>query len=383
MEGMAMARRSIFEEVTDTQKPAATPGGVSRDRSRARRLMRLWLQSLFVLVVIMIAVGGLTRLTDSGLSITEWAPISGAVPPLSAEDWEAEFEAYRQIPEYQLQNRGMSMAEFKVIYWWEWGHRQLGRFIGLVWAVGFVGLLATRTMPPGWTGRALLLGALGGLQGAIGWWMVSSGLGEGMLDVASYRLAVHLGLAFLILALIAWFVMTLGREEAELMSARREGDRRLKGMATGVLHLSFVQILIGALVAGIDAGRNYPDWPLMAGGFTPPAMWQIEPWWRNLFENDGTVQFIHRMVGYLLLVVAAVAWFAGRRSARTATRGAFHAMMAMMVLQIVLGIVTVLYSAPWYFAIAHQFGAVVLIVVILRARFLSMYPVRQSVRATA
>ncbi|MGP1356030.1 COX15/CtaA family protein, partial [Roseicyclus sp.] len=315
--------------------------------------------------------------------ITEWAPVTGAIPPLSAEEWQAEFDLYRQIPEYQLQNRGMSLEEFKVIYWWEWGHRQLGRFIGLVWALGFVALLATRSLPPGWTGRALLLGTLGGAQGAIGWWMVSSGLEEGMLDVASYRLAVHLGLAFLILGLIAWYVLKLGRPEAELIAARREGDRRLKGMATGVLHLTFVQILIGALVAGIDAGRNYPDWPLMAGGFTPPAMWAIEPWWRNLFENDGTVQFIHRMVGYLLLVVALFAWLAGRRSARTATRGAFHAMMAMMVLQIALGIVTVLYSAPWHFAIAHQFGAVVLIVLVLRARFFAMYPLRQSVRGTA
>jgi len=376
-------KRSIFEEVSETRKPAATPGGVTGGRGRGRRALRIWLQALFVLVVIMIAVGGLTRLTDSGLSITEWAPISGAVPPLSAEDWEAEFAAYRAIPEYQMQNRGMTLAEFKVIYWWEWGHRQLGRVIGLVWALGFAGLLAFRAMPRGWTGRAALLGALGGLQGAIGWWMVSSGLAPGMLDVASYRLAVHLGLAFLILALIAWYVLQLGREEAELMAARREGDRRLKGMATGVLHLSFLQILIGALVAGIDAGRNYPDWPLMAGGFTPPGMWALEPWWRNLFENDGTVQFIHRIVGYMLLLVAAAAWFAGRRSARTVMRGAFHAMMLMMVLQVLLGIVTVIYSAPWYFAILHQFGAVVLIVLILRARFYAMYPMRQSVRGAA
>jgi cytochrome c oxidase assembly protein subunit 15 len=376
-------KRSIFEEVSDTQKPAATPGGVSRERSRGRGFLRLWLKSLFVLVVVMIAVGGLTRLTDSGLAITEWAPISGAVPPLSAEDWEAEFAAYREIPEYRLQNRGMTLDEFKVIYWWEWGHRQLGRVIGLVWALGFLGLLVTRSMPRGWTGRTLLLGALGGAQGAIGWWMVSSGLAPGMLDVASYRLAVHLGLAFVILGLIAWYVLKLGRPEAELMAARREGDRRLKGMATGVMHLAYLQIVIGALVAGIDAGRNYPDWPLMAGGFTPPAMWALEPWWRNLFENDGTVQFIHRIAGYVLLLVGFVAWLAGRRSARTATRGAFHAMMLMLILQVALGVVTVLYSAPWHFAIAHQFGAVVLIVLVLRARFLSMYPVRQSVRAGA
>ncbi|WJY21006.1 COX15/CtaA family protein [Fontisubflavum oceani] len=372
--------RSIFEEVSETQKPAATPGGVSGGRGRGRALVRAWLMVLFALVVVMIAVGGLTRLTDSGLSITEWAPLSGAIPPLSAEAWDAEFEAYRAIPEYQLQNQGMSLAEFKVIYWWEWGHRQLGRVIGLVWALGFVGLLATRNVPTGWTGRLLLLGALGGLQGAIGWWMVSSGLEAGMLDVASYRLAIHLGLAFLILALIAWYVMALGRDEAALMQARRSGDKRLKGMATGVLHLTFLQILIGALVAGIDAGRNFIDWPLMAGGFTPPDMWVLEPVWRNLFENDGTVQFFHRIVGYLLFIFGVAVWWMARRSALVATKRAFDWVAVMLLGQMVLGIITVMHSSPWYLAILHQFGAVVLVVLVLRARFLSLYPLPQSVR---
>jgi len=373
--------RSIFEEVSETRKPAATPGGVSRDRGRGRRWVRAWLMVLFALVVIMVAVGGLTRLTDSGLAITEWAPLSGAIPPLSAADWQAEFDAYRAIPEYQIQNRGMSLSEFQFIYWWEWGHRQLGRVIGLVWALGFVGLLAARAIPPGWTGRLLLLGGLGGAQGAIGWWMVSSGLAPGMLDVASYRLATHLGLAFLILALIAWFVMSLGREEAALMQARRDGDRKLKGMATGLLHLTFLQILVGALVAGIDAGRGYIDWPLMAGGFTPPNMWVLEPAWRNLFENDGTVQFIHRMIGYVLFAFGVGAWVVARRSARLATRRAFDWMAVMMFGQIVLGIVTVMHSSPWYIAIWHQLGAVALITLILRARFLSIYPLPQSVKA--
>ncbi|WP_416915853.1 MAG: heme A synthase [Roseicyclus sp.] len=373
--------RSIFEEVTETQKPAATPGGVTRDHAKARRRVRIWLIMLFSLVVTMIAVGGLTRLTDSGLSITEWAPLSGAIPPLSAEEWQAEFDAYRQIPEYQLQNRGMSMAEFKVIYWWEWGHRQLGRVIGLVWALGFFGLMLTRNIPPGWTGRLFLLGVLGGTQGAIGWWMVHSGLQEGMLDVASYRLATHLGLAFLILGLIAWYLMKLGREEALLMQARRDGDRKLKGMATGLLHLSFVQILIGALVAGIDAGRNYIDWPLMAGGFLPPNFWVSELGFRNLFENDGTVQFIHRMVGYVILLLAIGAWFAARRNARVATRRAFDWVLVAIFGQIVLGIVTVMHSSPWYIAIWHQLGAVAVLTLVLRARFLSIYPLPQSVKA--
>ncbi|MEY3004218.1 MAG: hypothetical protein RLZZ491_1394 [Pseudomonadota bacterium] len=372
--------RSIFQDVDHAQKPAATPGGVSRDTGPARARVRAWLLSLFALVVLMVAVGGLTRLTDSGLSITEWAPLSGAVPPLTAEDWQAEFDAYRQIPQYQLMNRGMSLEEFKVIYWWEWGHRQLGRVIGLVWALGFVALWLTRSIPAGWTGRLVLLGGLGGLQGAIGWWMVHSGLQEGMISVASYRLATHLGLAFLILGLIAWFVMKLGRDEAQLMAARRESDRKLKGMATGLLHLSFVQILIGALVAGIDAGRNYTDWPLMAGGLTPPGMWALEPAWRNLFENDGTVQFIHRMVGYAVLVLAIGVWFAARRTARLATRRAFDWVLVAVFAQMVLGVVTVMHSSPWYIAIWHQLGAVAVLTLVLRARFLSLYPLAQSVK---
>ncbi len=183
--------------------------------------MRAWLIALFVLLVALIAVGGATRLTDSGLSITEWRPVLGALPPLSDADWQAEFALYQATPEYQLQNRGMSMAEFQVIYWWEWGHRQLARFIGLVWAVGFLGFAVLRKMPPGWWPRLLLLGVLGGLQGAIGWWMVASGLVGDRVDVAPYRLAIHLGLAFLILGLIAWYVMKLSRPARDLLQARR------------------------------------------------------------------------------------------------------------------------------------------------------------------
>ncbi|MEM7489618.1 MAG: COX15/CtaA family protein, partial [Pseudomonadota bacterium] len=190
-----MAKRAIFEEVSTAERPAARGGVIDAARRGSRGLARAWLIVLFALVVVMIAVGGLTRLTDSGLAITEWRPVTGAIPPLSAEDWQREFDLYRAIPEYQLQNRGMTLAEFQWIYWWEWGHRQLGRVIGLVWALGFAGLLVTRKMPAGWTGRFLALGALGGLQGAIGWWMVASGLTGTMLDVASYRLATHLGLA--------------------------------------------------------------------------------------------------------------------------------------------------------------------------------------------
>jgi cytochrome c oxidase assembly protein subunit 15 len=376
-----MAKRPIFEEVgTDRQKVEPRGGMIDRGAGGNRRAMRLWLISLFALVFLMVLVGGLTRLTDSGLAITEWAPVRGALPPMSAETWQAEFERYQAIPEYQLQNSDITLAEFKRLYWWEWGHRQFGRVIGLVWAGGFAFLAFTGRLAAGWTGRLFLLGGLGALQGVVGWWMVSSGLQGEALDVASYRLAVHLGLAFAILGLLAWYILRLGRTQAELLQARRGGERRLFGQATGVMHLAFVQILIGALVAGIDAGRNYSDWPLMAGGFLPPDPLQLSPVWRNFFENDGLVQFAHRIVGYLLLAFGLVVWWMSRRSPHRVTRTAFAWMAVMLFGQMVIGIITVMSMAPLQLAILHQLGAVVLWTLILRARFLSRYPVALSVR---
>lgn len=375
-------KRSIFEEVgEETPRREAPKGGmIDKGRRGARGAVRAWLLVLFALVVVMIAVGGLTRLTDSGLSITEWNVVKGALPPTDQAAWEAEFEKYQAIPEYQLQNKGMSLEEFKTIYWWEWGHRQLGRVIGLVWALGFLGFLLTRTIPPGWTGRLLGLGVLGGAQGAIGWWMVSSGLTGQMLDVASYRLAVHLGLAFVILGFIAWYVFCLGREERELMQARRGREPKLFSLSTGWMHFAFLQILIGALVAGIDAGRTFTDWPLMAGGFLPVDFWMSDLGWRNLFENPGFVQFTHRMAGYLLLAFSVMVWLKGRRSANTATRAAFTGAFIALCAQVVMGIATVLYAAPWQVAIVHQLLAVAVWVLIIRARFHSQYPLAQSVR---
>lgn len=372
--------RAIFEEVTTTDRIVAQPGGIDRGRRDGRFAIRIWLFVLFALVMAMIVVGGLTRLTDSGLSITEWKPLSGAIPPLNAADWQAEFDLYRASPQYALMNRGMELSEFQVIYWWEWGHRQLGRVVGLVWALGFVFFWATKRIPGGWTPRLLGLGALGGLQGAIGWWMVHSGLQDGMTSVASYRLATHLGLAFVILGLITWYTALLSRTDAQLLQARRAQERKLFGGATGLMHLAFVQILLGALVAGIDAGRAFPTWPDMGGAFLPPYPFDLTPWWRNFFENAGTVQFIHRMAGYLLFVLGVVVWLRARKSPHPDTRFAFHAVLAMMVLQVLLGIVTVLYSAPLHAAITHQIGAIVLWVLIIRGRSLARYPLSRSVR---
>jgi len=376
-------KRSIFEEVGGHKSEGAPPrqtGTIDKAKRGARGAIRAWLILLFALVALIIAVGGLTRLTDSGLSITEWKPVTGALPPMNAADWQAEFEKYQAIPEYQLQNKGMELAEFKSIYWWEWGHRQLGRLIGLVWAAGFLFFLLTRRIPTGWTGRLFSLGVLVGVQGAVGWWMVSSGLSGTMLDVASYRLAIHLGLAFGILGLICWFVLHLARPERDLMQARRAREPRLMAHSSWLIGFAFVQILIGALVAGIDAGRNFTDWPLMAGGFFPPDPFQIEPLWRNFFENDGLVQFVHRIWGYLLFGFTLIVWSRARRSSYMATRRAFDWVAVVLFGQIVLGIVTVIYSAPAQIAIVHQIIAVLLWVLILRGRHLAQYPPAQSVR---
>ncbi|UWP99805.1 heme A synthase [Aliiroseovarius crassostreae] len=375
--------RSIFEDVSEQgAKPEARTGGIDRGGASGgnRRLVRIWLAMLFVLVAAMVVVGGLTRLTDSGLSITEWAPITGAFPPMSEAAWSAEFEKYQKIPEFKLQNSHMDLAAFKEIYWWEWGHRQLGRFIGLVWAVGFLLLLVTKSIPAGWGPRFLGLGALGGLQGAIGWWMVSSGLTGERVDVAAYRLAIHLGLAFLILGLISWYLLSLGRDAAKLMTARRAREGKLWGLSTGLLHLAFLQILLGALVAGIDAGRSFVDWPWMAGQIFPPDAFEISPIWRNFFENAGLVQFMHRMVGYLVVVFVLIVWRASRRSPNADTRLAFSLVAVMVLAQAVLGIATVLQAAQLHVAITHQIGAILSFVLILNARFMSGYPNEQSVR---
>ena len=374
-------KRSIFEEVETAEKPTAQPGAIDRAASRGnRRGIRAWLMVLFAMVVVMIVVGGLTRLTDSGLSITEWKPVTGAMPPMSEAAWEAELEKYRAIPEYQLQNKGMSLSEFKTIYWWEWVHRQLGRVIGLVWAVGFFWFLLRNQIPTGWTGRLVGIGALGGLQGAIGWWMVSSGLTGEMLDVASYRLATHLGLAFVILGLIAWYVFMLGRTDAELMQARRSGSPTLTKLTSWLIPVAYLQIIVGALVAGIDAGRTYTDWPLMAGDVFPTLAFEYSPVWRNFFESEALVQFNHRTLGYILFLLGMFIWWRSRSAANRAVKQAFDWVAVMMFGQLVLGIGTVLYAAPWHLAIIHQLGAVVLICLILRARFLSIYPTAQSVR---
>ncbi len=376
-------KRNIFEDVGQVAPPALPQGGMIGARvTGARGAIRLWLVALFLLVVVMIIVGGLTRLTDSGLSITEWNLVTGTIPPLNDADWAAAFAKYQTSAEFQVQNSAMELDAFKVIYWWEWGHRFLGRFIGLVWALGFAWFYLRKQIPAGWTQRLLILGALGGAQGAIGWWMVRSGLDGVRVDVVSWKLAMHLGLAFVILGIIAWFVLSLGRTEADLLQARRVREAKLFGMTTGLMHFAFLQILLGALVAGIDAGRYFPTWPLMNGQFFPADAFYVpgQPAWTAFYENAGLVQFIHRMSGYLLFAFGMVVWLRGRGSVHGTTRMAYHAVMAMLVAQMALGIATVLTVAHVHVAITHQIGAVILWVLIIRARHLAQYPMAGSIR---
>jgi cytochrome c oxidase assembly protein subunit 15 len=314
------------------------------------------------LVFAMILVGGATRLTDSGLSITEWQPLLGAIPPMSEATWDEAFRKYRQIPEYTIINRGMTLDEFKAIYWWEWGHRLLGRFIGVAFLVPFLWLWARRRIAPAFMPHVVAIFALGGLQGALGWYMVMSGLVD-RVDVSQYRLTAHLGLALLIFGYVFWLALDLDR------IARREPRRKGVGPMSGavaLVALIFVQMLLGALVAGLDAGRGYNTWPLMDGRVIPEGLFVDSPWWINLFENAMTVQFDHRMVAYGVLALAAVQAFrvfasgAGDRAGTSASM-----LLAALVAQAGLGIWTLLAQVPINLGLAHQGGAVVVFAVAL------------------
>ncbi|WP_421724057.1 COX15/CtaA family protein [Bauldia sp.] len=334
-----------------------------------------WLICVALLIVVMVVVGGATRLTDSGLSITEWQPIHGVIPPLSEAEWQEEFDKYKQIPEYQLINKGMSLEAFKTIFWWEWGHRFLGRFIGLVFIVPLVWFWVTGRLSRQLAPKLLAIFILGGLQGVVGWWMVASGLTE-RTDVSQYRLAVHLTLACAIFAYVLWVAGGLRRIEPGT-------QRGLKVGAALVLALVFVQIFLGGLVAGLDAGLVSDTWPLMNGHLVPPGLLIMEPVWLNLFENAATVHFNHRVVGYLLLVAALVHVWQVRGTAHAALAG----WLAVAVLaQAAIGVANVLAAVPISLAIVHQLGAVVVLalaVANLRAMVPTRAPAAESVPAAA
>lgn len=330
--------------------------------ARHARALRLWLGTLAALIIVMILVGGATRLTDSGLSITEWQPVVGVIPPLSQSDWDEAFAAYKTIPEYAELKRGMSLDEFKTIYWWEWAHRALGRLIGVVFLVPFVAFWIAGRIPPSLLPRLIGLFVLGGLQGVLGWYMVKSGLTE-RTDVSQYRLAAHFGLALVILGYTLWLLFGLGRARGVRAASR---GRSAMWVAGFVLALVFVQMLAGALVAGLDAGMGYNTWPLINGAFVPQGLAEASPWYLNLFENPLTVQFNHRMLGYAVVLAALgqLAWL-GLRRAPPPLLGSALTLALFALLQAALGVWTLLLSVPIALGLAHQAGAIAIFAVAL------------------
>jgi cytochrome c oxidase assembly protein subunit 15 len=320
------------------------------------RALRIWLATLALLIVVIVMVGGATRLTDSGLSITEWQPIIGVVPPLSDADWDKAFAAYQKIPQYTELKRGMSLDEFKTIFWWEWAHRFLGRLIGVVFCVPFVGFWVAGYIPRAYLPRLIGLFLFGGLQGAVGWYMVKSGLVD-RTDVSQYRLAAHFGTALLILGYTLWLLFGLGAEARE-----DHHGARLRApicVAGSILGLIFSQLLAGALVAGLDAGFGFNTWPLINGAFIPNGLGEASPWYLNPFENPLTVQFDHRMLGYSVVAAcfAQLAWLALRR-APPQLIGSALTLALIASLQALLGVWTLLLVVPIPLGLAHQTGAV-------------------------
>ena len=331
--------------------------GISATRPPPARAVRWWLLLVATLIAIMVLVGGATRLTESGLSIVEWKPVTGTLPPLTDAQWFQAFEGYKTIPQYRELNAGMSLSEFKTIFWWEWSHRLLGRVIGAVYLLPFLYFLWRGVLTPGLKRRLWLIFGLGALQGAVGWWMVASGLSQ-RLEVSQYRLATHLVLALLIFAAIVW---TLRRLTDRLQSP---ASSRLKISGVALLALIFVQLYFGALVAGLRAGRVYNTWPTIDGAFIPSAARLMfeDPWWRNLFDNTLTVQFEHRMTAYALLVLAVLHALdaVASRAGRTLVGGAWW-LVAAITLQAGLGILTLLHQVPIDLALSHQAVAIVVL----------------------
>ncbi len=346
-------------------KPFAV--GTLRTRTGAGdAAVRLWLAVVAGLVLAMIVVGGATRLTDSGLSITEWQPLLGAIPPLTDADWQDAFAKYKTIPQYQSVNKGMSLDAFKEIFWWEWAHRFLGRFIGLAFAVPFLTFWATRRLRQGLAPKLLAVLALGALQGAIGWYMVQSGLSQ-RIDVSQYRLALHLSVAFLILGALVWLVLDLAPQRAEPRLSTLTSTQR--AWAYALAALIFSQVAIGGFVAGLKAGRAFNTWPSMDGKFIPDGYLSLDPWWLNFTETVATVQFNHRMTAYAIVVL--VLWHAVsmiRSADDERVRSSALSLAVGVIAQMALGIWTVVMAVPISLGIAHQgFAAIVFAVAVWHA----------------
>lgn len=318
-----------------------------------------WLDVVCAMILLMVLVGGITRLTESGLSMVTWEPILGVIPPRSEAEWQMRFDQYRAYPEYQLIKKGMTLAEFKVIFFWEYLHRLLGRLIGLVYALPLIWFIA-RGAVRGRLAALLLLGlALGGLQGFVGWWMVKSGLDQNPY-VSPLRLAIHLGLALFLLSFLWWIRLDLAKPRPRFTRTER---RPLQGLARGFAALLILQIFYGALTAGLNAGYMYNTFPLMMGRVFPPGMWSMNSGFLNLFENAVTVQWIHRALGWLVLAFAIGLWLSGRRhlAPNTLARRAAAAVLLLTVLQFLLGVGTLLLKVPIWLGVSHQVNAALLL----------------------
>ena len=326
------------------------PTMTTASEETSTRAIRLWLYLVAALVLAMVLVGGATRLTESGLSITEWKPVMGTLPPLNAAQWQSEFEKYQAIPQYRELNAGMSLDAFKTIYWWEWTHRLLGRLIGVAFLLPFLWFLWRRALAPALRPRLWFIFGLGALQGAVGWWMVASGLTQ-RVEVSQYRLATHLILASLIYVALLWTARRLHERPAPPTPARARAS------AIALLVLVLGQIYLGALVAGLRAGYVYNTWPLIDGAFVPDAarLFFNVPLWRNFFENTLTVQFDHRMLAYAILLCALLHAFdvAGTVKKGPALTGA-AVLLGAVLLQVALGIATLLLHVPLPLALLHQ-----------------------------
>jgi cytochrome c oxidase assembly protein subunit 15 len=324
---------------------------------RTDRGVALWLFAIAAMIGLMVVIGGLTRLTGSGLSITEWQPVTGAIPPLSDAAWQAEFAKYQGTPQYELINRSMGLAGFKTIYWWEWTHRLLGRLIGIVFAVPFLIFLWQRRIDRALVPRLAIIFLLGGAQGALGWWMVQSGLAPSRVAVSQYRLAAHLGLAILLFGYILWTAL----EVAGAGRTRLAAIARFKTGALVLVACVFVQMLLGAFMAGLDAGRAFSDWPTYGGAWLPAGLYDLSPWWINHFENAALVHFQHRTFAY---VVAALAlWLTlaiGRSAAEKPVQIAALHVLGLTIVQVILGVVTVTSLVALPLAAAHQICALLL-----------------------
>jgi cytochrome c oxidase assembly protein subunit 15 len=322
----------------------------------ANRAIAVWLFVCCALVFAMIVVGGVTRLTHSGLSIVEWQPLVGTLPPLTDAQWQETFAKYQLTPEFRQVNHAMSLAEFKGIFWWEYAHRLLGRSIGAVFLVPFLWFAVRRRIPEGYGWKFAAIFVLGGLQGAMGWYMVQSGLVDDP-RVSQFRLTAHLGIALAIFAAMLWAGMSLVASKRAEHGAPQGSTRRL---AFGVAALVFVMALTGGFVAGIRAGFAYNTFPLMNGSIVPAEIFLIDPWWKNFFWNMATVQFDHRVLAWLLAFAVPLLWWKLRKvppvPARARAGGSL--LLALLALQITLGIATLLLVVPVPLAAAHQAGAV-------------------------